>query len=177
MALYILSVSALLLITGVKISFRLYMQLDSARLELTARLLFGLVKIRGNAVACWFPFVLYVNGKPHSLPKRKQKTGLPIDIWRGTEVEEIALCAAVGIKQDGALSVILAGTLRELILSLLVLTEPKKLYAQARPIFDHSTFWIELEGIASVHPWKIIHAAIKRKISKIRKVKEYDASC
>ncbi len=177
MTLYILSASALLLMTGARISFRLCLELRQARLFVEAGLLFGAVKVRGEAVACWFPFTLYVNGKPHSLPKRKQKTSLPRYIWNGTELKELNLTVAVGIKGDGAASVIISGALRELMQGAAALLEPSGLSIEAKPIFDYDTFWLELEGIAKLHPVQIICAAIRRKISKMRKGKEYDASC
>lgn len=177
MALYILSASALLLMTGARLRFRLCLELRRARLYVEAGLLFGAVKVSGEAVACWFPFTLYVNGKPHSLPKRKQKTALPRYIWNGTELKELNIILAVGIKEDGAKSVILSGVLREILRGAAFLLEPKSLSVAAKPVFDHDTFWLELEGIAKLHPVQIICAAIRRKISKMRKGKKYDASC
>ena len=176
MALYILSASALMLMTGAKISFRLCLELNRARLYVEAGLLFGAVKVRGEAVACWFPFTLYVNGKPHSLPRRKQKTSLPRYIWNGTELKEVNLLLGVGMKDDGAACVILAGILRELLRGGVALLGAEKTTVTAKPIFDHNTFWLELEGIAKLHPMQIMYAAIRRKISKMRKGKQYDAS-
>jgi len=127
--------------------------------------------VKGEAVACWFPFTLYVNEKPHSLPKRKQKTSLPRYIWNGTKIKELKMLVAVGIKNDGAASVIIAGVLREFLRTLALYIEPEKLIAEAKPVFDHDAFWLELEGIAKLHPVQIICAAIRRKISKMRKGK------
>ena len=171
MALYILSASALLLLTGARIRFSLFLELQQARLNVEAGLLFGAVKVKGEAVACWFPFTLYVNGKPHSLPKRKQKTSLPRYIWNRTKIKEIDICVSAGIKNDGAASVIISGTLRELLQAAMLLAKPDKLRVTAKPVFDHNAFWIELEGIARLHPVQIICAAIRRKISKMRKGK------
>jgi len=171
MALYILSASALLLMTGARIRFRLCLELRQARLYVEAGLLFGVIKVKGEAVACWFPFTLYVNEKPHSLPKRKQKTSLPRYIWNGTKIKELKMLVAVGIKNDGAASVIIAGVLREFLRTLALYIEPEKLIAEAKPVFDHDAFWLELEGIAKLHPVQIICAAIRRKISKMRKGK------
>ena len=177
MALYILSASALLLMTGARIRFRLCLELRQARLYVEAGLFFGAVKVRGEAVACWFPFTLYVNGKPHSLPRRKQKTALPRYILNGTELKELNITAAVGIKEDGAATVIISGTLREMLRGIALLLSPEKLTVQATPIFHLNAFWLELEGIAKLHPVQIICAAIRRKISKMRKGKENDTSC
>ncbi len=177
MALYILSASALLMMTGARIRFRLCLELQQARLYVEAGLLFGAVKIKGEAVACWFPFTLYVNGKPHSLPKRKQKTSLPRYIWNGTEIKEVNMCIAAGIKKDGAGSVIISGTLREVMQAAALLLKPAILNVTAKPVFEFDTFWLELEGIAKLHPVQIICAAIRRKTSKMRKGKEHDASC
>lgn len=177
MALYILSASALLLMTGARIRFRLCLELQQARLYVEAGLLFGAVKVRGEAVACWLPFTLYVNGKPHSLPKRKQKTSLPQYIWNGTSIKELNICVAAGIKNNGAASVIIPGILREFLQAAALFLNPAKLYVTAKPVFDHDTFWLELEGIAKLYPVQIICAAIRRKISKMRKGKEHDASC
>lgn len=177
MALYILSASAILLMTGARIDFRILFELNRAQLYVEAGLIFGMVKVRGEAVACWFPFALYVNGKPHSLPKRKQKTSLPRYIWNGTELKKLNITLAVGIKGDGAASVLLSGVLREIVRGTALLAESDELNIAAKPIFDHDTFWLELEGIAKLHPVQIICAAIRRKISKMRKGKKYDASC
>ena len=171
MALYILSASALLLMTGARIRFRLCLELQQARLYVEAGLLFGVVMVKGEAVACWFPFTLYVNGKPHSLPKRKQKTSLPRYIWNGTKIKELKMLVAVGIKNDGAASVIISGVIREIFREVAVYLKPDKLSAEAKPIFDHNAFWLELEGIAKLHPVQIICAAIRRKLSKMRKGK------
>ena len=177
MALYILSASALLMMTGARIRFRLCLELQQARLYVEAGLLFGAVKVKGEAVACWFPFTLYVNGKPHSLPKRKQKTSLPRYIWNGTKINELNICVAAGIKNHGAASVIISGTLREFMGTAALLMKPSKINVTAMPVFDHDTFWLELEGIAKLHPVQIICAVIRRKLSKMRKGKEHDASC
>ena len=171
MALYILSASALLLLTGARIRFSLFLELQQARLNVEAGLLFGAVKVKGEAVACWFPFTLYVNGKPHSLPKRKQKTSLPRYIWNRTKIKEIDICVSAGMKNDGASGVIISGTLRELLQAAMLLAKPDKLRVTAKPVFDHNAFWIELAGIARLHPVQIICAAIRRKISKMRKGK------
>lgn len=177
MALYILSASALVLMTGAKINFRLCLELSRARLYVEAGLFFGVLKVRGEAVACWFPFTLYVNGKPRSLPKRKQKTSLPHYIRSGTKLKELNIMLAVGIKDDGAAGVILSGILRELMRGLSFILKPDKLSVCAKPVFGHDAFWLELEGMAKLHPAQIICAAIRRQISKKRKEKEYDASC
>lgn len=177
MTLYIISASALLLMTGAKIRFSICLELSRARLYIEAGLLFGAVKVRGEAVACWFPFTLYVNGKPHSITKRKQKTSLPQYIWNGTQLKELNITLALGIKDDGAASVILAGILREAIRGGAFLLEPENSSIEARPVFGRDDFWMELEGIARLRPVQIICAAIRRKISKMRKGKEYDASC
>ncbi len=177
MALYILSASALLLMTGARIRFRLIMELRQARLYVEAGILFGMLKLQGEAVACWFPFTLYVNGKPHSLPRRKQKTSLPQHIWNGTEFSKLNITSVVGVKDDGAASVITAGILREILREASLLLNPRELSVISVPSFDRDVFWVELEGIARLHPTQIICAAIRQKISKMRKGKENDTSC
>lgn len=176
-ALYILSASALLLLTGARIKFRLFMELRQARLNVEAGIFFGALKLKGDAVACWFPFTLYVNGKPHSLPKRKQKTSLPQHLWKGTEFSKLNISSSVGIKDDGAASVVISGILREVLCASAQLLDPHELYVVSMPAFGQNTFWLELEGIARLHPTQIICAVIRQKISKMRKGKEHDASC
>ena len=176
-ALYILSASALLLLTGARIKFRLLVELRQARLNVEAGIFFGALKLKGDAVACWFPFTLYVNGKLHSLPKRKQKTSLPRHIWNGTEFNRLNISSSVGIKDDGAASVIVSGILREGLRAAAQLLAPHELSVGSTPVFSHNTFWLELEGIARLHPTQIICAVIRQKISKMRKGKEHDASC
>ena len=81
------------------------------------------------------------------------------------------MLVAVGIKNDGAASVIISGVIREIFREVAVYLKPDKLSAEAKPIFDHNAFWLELEGIAKLHPVQIICAAIRRKLSKMRKGK------
>ena len=176
-ALYILSASALLLLTGARIRFRLLVELRQARLNVEAGIFFGALKLKGDAVACWFPFTLYVNGKPHSLPKRKQKTSLPRHIWNGTEFSRLNISSSIGIKDDGAASVVFSGILREALYVSAQLLASHELSVVSTPAFGDNTFWLELEGIARLHPGQIICAVIRRKISKMRKGKENDASC
>lgn len=162
----------LLLCAGIRLRARLSIELRQARLWVEARLFFGAVKLRGRVTVCWFPVALYVNDKLCPLPEKNKGSNKLMNIaMKGSRLKEINVNIGVGIRNDGAKSVIIAGVLREFTRGACLLLMPDKLEVAASPIFSHGTFWMDLEGIAMFYPVQIIHAAIRQKISEMRKGK------
>ncbi len=178
MALFVF-IFLLMLLAGIRLSFYLSAGLKQARLRVEVGLLFGVIRINANVTACWFPLALYINGKPQPMQKKKRgRKALPMgSIMDGVRLVEVKAELGAGIKDDGAKSVLLAGILREAIWEAGALLKAERLSVSARPVFTHGTFWMELEGIARIYPVQIIHGAIGRKISKMRKEKLHNASC
>lgn len=162
----------LLLCAGIRLRARLSIELRQARLWVEVGLFFGVIKLRGRATVCWFPVALYVNDRLRSLPEKKKGSNNLMNIaMKGLKLKKIKVTTGVGIRNDGAGSVIIAGVLREFIREACLLLRPDKLEVAARPIFSHSAFWMDLEGIAMFYPVQIIHAAIRQKTSEMRKGK------
>ncbi|MBO6062072.1 MAG: hypothetical protein J6P98_08200 [Clostridia bacterium] len=132
--------------------------------------LFGLIPIRFSASLlprCGRGFVLRVGAfRPRILHLLKRKRRFPKSMFRAVSFRRLTLSGSLGYPERPDITVLAVGALNAFFASIAALFHAKKAESALCPCFDRALFALNVEGIITASPAKIIIEAIRKGESK-----------